>query len=420
MAREMKDSGVEWIGLIPFDWRLSKIGQLYSQRIEKVSDKDFPPLSVTMKGILPQLATAAKTDDGDNRKLVCKGDFCINSRSDRRGSCGISPYDGSVSLINIVLVPRVQMHPDYYDWLFHTSLFADEFYKWGHGIVDDLWTTRWQEMKSIVIPVPKQSEQTEIAKTLNRKCAEIDTIIEKTRLSIEEYQRLKQAIITRAVTKGICGNRPMKDSGIEWIGRIPDNYRVYRLKHILKSALMYGANESGVPFDESLPRYIRITDITTDGKLKETGKLSLHEEIAKEYILKENDILFARSGASVGKAFLYKELYGRSAFAGYLIKASVNSETLADYLFLYTQSSVYEEWKKQIFIQATIQNIGADRYNNLPVVLPPIQEQRELITYLNSKCAEINALIDQKLKMLSELEAYKKSLIYEYVTGKNL
>ena len=181
---------------------------------------------------------------------------------------------------------------------------------------------------------------------------------------------------------------------------------------------MYGANESGVPFDESLPRYIRITDITIDGRLKETGRLSLPEEIAKEYILEDNDILFARSGASVGKTFIYKERYGRSAFAGYLIKASVNCEILADYLFLYTQSSIYEEWKKQIFIQATIQNIGADRYNNLPVILPSIQEQKELITYLNNKCAEIDALIGHKVKMISEFEAYKKSLIYEYVTGK--
>lgn len=161
--REMKDSGIEWVGAIPQDWQLSKIGSLYTQRNEKVSDKDYQPLSVTMQGILPQLATAAKTDDGDNRKLVRVGDFAINSRSDRRGSCGISPLDGSVSLINIILTPRTAMHLGYYSWLFHTTLFADEFYKWGHGIVADLWTTRWQEMKSITVPVPEYAEQERIA-----------------------------------------------------------------------------------------------------------------------------------------------------------------------------------------------------------------------------------------------------------------
>ena len=161
--REMKDSGIEWVGAIPQDWQLSKIGSLYTQRNEKVSDKNYQPLSVTMQGILPQLATAAKTDDGDNRKLVRVGDFAINSRSDRRGSCGISPLDGSVSLINIILTPRTAMHPGYYNWLFHTTLFADEFYKWGHGIVADLWTTHWQEMKSITVPVPEYAEQERIA-----------------------------------------------------------------------------------------------------------------------------------------------------------------------------------------------------------------------------------------------------------------
>ena len=139
--RKMKDSGIEWIGEIPEGWEVGQIGQLYSERRTKVSDKDYPPLSVTMKGILPQLSTAAKTDAHDDRKLVCKGDFAINSRSDRRGSCGISEQDGSISLINTVLKPRGEMNPGYYNWLFHTSMFADEFYKWGHGIVDDLWTT---------------------------------------------------------------------------------------------------------------------------------------------------------------------------------------------------------------------------------------------------------------------------------------
>lgn len=230
--REMKDSGIDWIGTIPQDWQLSKIGSLYTQRNEKVSDKDYQPLSVTMQGILPQLATAAKTNDGGNRKLVRVGDFAINSRSDRRGSCGISPLDGSVSLINIILTPRTAMHPGYYNWLFHTTLFADEFYKWGHGIVADLWTTRWQEMKSITVPVPEYAEQERIAAFLDAECAEIDAVLEKTRASIEEYKKLKQAVITQAVTKGIRGDRPMKDSGSVWFEEIPCNWVMKRIKYL--------------------------------------------------------------------------------------------------------------------------------------------------------------------------------------------
>ena len=232
MSRTMKDSGIPWIGEIPQEWNINNIGNLYSIRNEKVSDKDYEPLSVTKFGIMPQLDTAAKTNDGDNRKLVKTGDFVINSRSDRRGSCGISPMDGSVSLINTVLSPRGQMNPVFYNWLFHTESFADEFYKWGHGIVNDLWTTRWQEMKRINIIVPPLSEQQKISDYLDRKCSEIDEMIAFEEKVIEELKAYKQAVVTETVTKGLNPDVPMKDSGIEWIGKIPEEWDIERLKSI--------------------------------------------------------------------------------------------------------------------------------------------------------------------------------------------
>lgn len=198
--RAMKDSGIEWIGEIPEDWEIGKISALYDERKQKVNDRDYPPLSVTMQGILPQLSNAAKTDAHDDRKLLCKGDFAINSRSDRRGSCGISEYNGSVSLINIVLKPRNNINPNYYNWLFHTSIFSSEFYKWGHGIVDDLWTTNWQDMKHIVIPIPIMEEQQEIANYLDEKCTAIDTLIEKKQQLLTEMENYKKAVIYEYVT----------------------------------------------------------------------------------------------------------------------------------------------------------------------------------------------------------------------------
>lgn len=196
----MKDSGIPWVGKTPEYWKVGRIGGLYELRNQKVSDKDFMPLSVTMKGILPQLETAAKTNDGDNRKLVRVGDFAINSRSDRRGSCGISDYDGSVSLINTILKPRNRMNAKYYNWLFHTPMFADEFYKWGHGIVDDLWTTNWSEMKRISIPLPPLDEQQEIADYLDNKCAEIEQIIADKKTQIETLDGYKKSLIYEYVT----------------------------------------------------------------------------------------------------------------------------------------------------------------------------------------------------------------------------
>lgn len=196
----MKDSGIPWVGKTPEYWKVGRIGGLYELRNQKVSDKDFMPLSVTMKGILPQLETAAKTNDGDNRKLVRMGDFAINSRSDRRGSCGISDYDGSVSLINTILKPRNRMNAKYYNWLFHTPMFADEFYKWGHGIVDDLWTTNWSEMKRISIPLPPLDEQQEIADYLDNKCAEIEQTIADKKTQIETLDGYKKSLIYEYVT----------------------------------------------------------------------------------------------------------------------------------------------------------------------------------------------------------------------------
>lgn len=406
------------------DWEYSgtlgseKLGHLYIPRNEKVSDKDYPALSVTMQGVLLQLENVAKTNDGDNRKLVKIGDFAINSRSDRRGSCGISKYDGSVSLINIVLTPINDMNPVYYEWLFHSSLFSDEYYRWGHGIVNDLWTTRWQEMKNIQIAAPPLHEQQLIATYLDQKCSEIDELITLQEEMITKLQSYKQSVITEAVTKGLDKNVPLKDSGIEWIGEIPEHWICTVFKKFLSEPMQYGANEPAEECNYNDPRYIRITDIKDDGTLRDDTFKSLPLEKAKEYMLTKGDLLFARSGATVGKTFLYKEDYA-ACFAGYLIKARCNkNELLPNFVFYYTLSNVYQNWKNSIFIQSTIQNIGADKYSVMPIIIPPLSEQQSIANYLDQKCSEIDELISIKQQKIEKLKDYKKSLIFECVTGK--
>lgn len=197
---DYNDNKKQWFRGIPKHWIVSRIAAIYKLRNTKVSDRDYPPLSVTMQGVVPQLENAAKSDAHDDRKLVCKGDFAINSRSDRRGSCGIAPMDGSISLINTVLCPLTNMNARYYNWLFHTVEFADEFYKWGHGIVNDLWTTNWQDMKNILIPRPPIQEQKEIANYLDTKCAEIDEIIKNKKEQLETIEEYKKSLIYEYVT----------------------------------------------------------------------------------------------------------------------------------------------------------------------------------------------------------------------------
>ena len=183
----------------PTDWQLFRLGQLFRERKEKGSDKDFSPLSVTMGGIVPQLETAAKTDDGDNRKIVRIGDYVINSRSDRKGSGGISEYEGSVSLISIVLQPR-NIDAKFAHHLMRSTAFQEEFYRWGHGIVADLWTTRYADMKNIRLRVPDLPTQRAIADFLDRETARIDSLVDKTKVSIDRLKEYRSALITSAVT----------------------------------------------------------------------------------------------------------------------------------------------------------------------------------------------------------------------------
>lgn len=415
MSVEMKDSGIAWIGEIPKHWETVKLGDLYSQRKEKVSDKDFPPLSVTMQGILPQLETAAKTDDGDNRKLVRIGDFAINSRSDRRGSCGISSYDGSVSLINTVLVPRNEMNPVFYNWLFHTSLFADEYYKWGHGIVDDLWTTKWQEMKNISVVAPNLEEQSRIANYLDKKCAEIDELITLQEQMIAQLTTYKQAVITETVTKGLDPNVKTKDSGVEWIGEIPEHWdkdKIIRMFKTIGSGTTPKSTEDS-NFQGTI-NWLQSGDINGNIITESKHKISL--ETLKEYsvlkIYKAPFIVVAMYGASVGNISISD------------IDACVNqaccvmSNSNHDFRFLFYTIKSAKNYLIYRAVGGGQPNISQDILKNLWLPNPPLSEQQSIANYLDQKCKEIDELISVKKDKIEKLKAYKKSVIFEYVTGK--
>ena len=197
---KMKDSGISWIGEIPEHWEVKKIGSLFVERREKVSDKEYPALSVSKQGITPQLDTAVKTDNGDNRKKVCKNDFVVNSRSDRKGSCGVSPYTGSVSLINIVLSPRKNIEVQYFHNLFRSNNYIEEYYRIGRGIVADLWTTRYSEMRNIFVPLPPKDEQQSIVAYIEKKCEKIDKLASELQSEIDYLKEYKQRLIADCVT----------------------------------------------------------------------------------------------------------------------------------------------------------------------------------------------------------------------------
>ena len=415
----MKDSGIDWIGKIPDDWKINKIDSLYTLRNTKVSDKNYPPLSVTMKGIVPQLATAAKSDDGDNRKLVKKGDFVINSRSDRRGSSGISNYDGSVSLINTILTPRGKMNPDYYNWLFHTVQFEDEFYKWGHGIVDDLWTTRWQDMKNISVLVPPEEAQEKIAGFLDKKCSEIDSVIEESKKSIEEYKAWKQSVIFEAVT-GENLSCKKKNSGIEWLGEIPETWEVKRFKCIIDSLEKGNGITKDEVFSDGDTFCVRYGEIYSkyDTSFENCFSKTFKDKIPVKKYFSNGDLLFVGTGElveEIGKCVAY--LGNEQCLSGgdiIIAKHKQNAKFLS-----YAMNSHYAQAQKSCGkAKLKVVHISATEIGNVLLALPPLSEQESIAKFLDKKCAQIDSLISEKQSLIKDLAEYKKSLIFEVVTGK--
>ena len=411
--REMKDSGTVWLGTIPANWDIARIGSFYRLRNTKVSDTDYPPLSVTNKGVVPQLETAAKTNAHDDRKLVKKGDFAINSRSDRRGSCGIAPCDGSVSLINTILSPMGEMNPRYYDWLFHTIEFGDEFYKCGHGIVDDLWTTGWQDMKKILIPYPSLAEQEKIANFLDSQCSEIDAISADIQKEIETLEQYKRSVITEAVTKGLNPDVEMKYSGIEWVGNIPAHWDTIpirylfaecRLKNILnqeKTALKftYGTIIKKTNFDSDSDEYVANT--MTNYTVVYPGTIMING-LNLNYDFVSQRVGLVKDRGAITSAYLAIVPGSRvvSEYANYQLKSWDYAKAFHNMGTGVRKTLDFSELGKKYF------------------VTPSIEEQSKIVAFLDSKCKEIEAIIASKKQQLTVIDSYKKSLIYEYVTGK--
>lgn len=431
--REMKDTPISGLTQIPKTWNIVPLKMLFSFRkglsITK-SDLTDEGIKVISYGQIHskncdgvhatnELIRFTANEFQSNNSLVKCGGFIFADTSEDLNGCGNAIYitdEVYGGYHTIVLNPKEAHDYRYLAYLFKTDAWRTELRKQLTEV--KVFSITQFALKNMHVILPSNEEMIQIADFLDSKCSSIDQAVQKQKDIVDRLTEYKQSIITQAVTKGLNPDVEMKDSGVKFVGMIPVNWTVQRLKFCLSESLKYGANESGINYNENLPRYIRITDITEDGKLKEANKLSLTIEQANNYILKDKDILLARSGATVGKSFLYKKEYGIAAFAGYLIKATVNEKLLPEYFNYITQSSYYSLWKDWIFSQATIQNIGADKYNQLPTVIPSIEEQIDITNYLDNKCAKIAEAISRQMAAIGKLEEYKKSLIYNAVTGK--
>lgn len=276
-----------------------------------------------------------------------------------------------------------------------------------------------RQMGYLEISVPTVKKQRKIAAYLDKTCATIDKVIEAKQKQLEILDDLRKSIIHKAVTRGLDDSVELKDSGVEWIGKMPQHWVIEKLKRLLSQPLMYGTNEAAELDDPEYPRYIRITDFGDSGTLKPEAFKSLPPDKAIGYYLEEGDLLFARSGATVGKTFLFSGYKGLACFAGYLIRARTNKIKLVPkYLYYFSKSHAYFAWKNVIFTQATIQNISATKYDYLPVTVPSVREQQLIVQYLDIKMKALDNMQSNLSEQISTLKQYRKSLIHECVTGK--
>jgi type I restriction enzyme S subunit len=423
MAAYNKYNSVEYdyVNQLPDGWNLLPNIAIFQERIERGYENE-ELLSVTIgRGVIKQSDLDKKdssTLDKSKYLLVYCGDLVYSMRF-RQGASGCSNYIGIVSPACTVLKPKkgVKLNSRYYHYMFRTVFYKNYAERYAYGIADGQMPLRYTDFKRMYSIVPPFEIQNSIVEYLDKKTNAIDRFIRNKERLIELLEERKKKVISKNISNWI--HTELKTSGVSWIGNIPKHWNVSNLKYLLKRKLKYGANEEAKDANLEHPRYIRITDFGFDGKLSNDTFRSLPFKKSKEYLLTEGDILFARSGATVGKTFQFKEYNGLACFAGYLIKASPNDKKiLSDFLYLYTQSSLFEEWKNGIFDKATIENIGADKYAVLKVIVPPIDEQILIIEFVKIEIFEINLAISKAQQEITSIKEYREALITDLVTGK--
>ena len=415
--REMKDSGIAWIGAMPRAWKMNTIAQIFLQvkcKNTGLQEKNLLSLSYgkvkrksidTVEGLLPE------SFDGYN--IIEKDDIVLrltdlqNDHTSLR--VGLAEERGIITSAYLTIRNRSNFCPKYLYYYLHSFDIAKGFYGMGAGVRQGL---NWDGVKWLKILAPSAPEQERIAVFLDAECAEIDAVLEKTRASIEEYKKLKQAVITQAVTKGIRGDRPMKDSGIEWIGEIPAEWDV--LKLVAHTSMLTPMRDRPEKLDGPIP-WVRIEDF--EGKYIESSKagLGVSMKTVKEMNLKVYPVgtILCTSSCIMGKcAIVSRELVSNQRFIGII------PDRTTDKTYLYYLMTSNAERMNFLSTGALQANLSRSAFEHLKVQFPLYSEQQEIAAYLDDKCADIDALVAKKQQYLTEIENYKKSLIYEYVTGK--
>lgn len=426
--REMKDSGIEWIGKIPERWQLRRAKTLFTQRNSKGNEIEVL-LSPTQKyGVVPQsqlegVVQVKEDTDLQMFKTVHKGDFVISLRS-FQGGFEYSLYEGVCSPAYQVFYPTSPICDTYYRYLFKSQSFISKMNNLTVGIREGK-NIQYVDFANSQIPVPPLAEQERIATFLDAECAEIDAVLEKTRASIEEYKKMKQAVITQAVTKGVRGDRPMKDSGIEWIGEIPAEWGVVRQKYFWNTVESgVSVNAADKPVDNSeqygvlktsaVSKFVFIPTEHKQVNLEEYGRVSCP--------VRADSIIASRMNTPelVGACGYVQNNYPNLFLPDRLWQITYKNGLSPKYVWYFLSGIRVRQYLSSLSTgtSSSMQNISQSQYGNIFITIPSVGEQSEITKYLDEKCSSVDALISKKQQYMTEIENYKKSLIYEYVTGK--
>lgn len=415
--RAMKDSGIEWIGEIPEEWNVKRVKAVLCERNESNNPIQTDRiLSLTNdRGVIPyeekgDVGNKSK-EDLTGYKLAYPGDIVLNSMNVFIGSVALSSYFGCVSPVYYMLYPRNKNDSvSFYNYLFQTKELQTKLHGYGNGIMEIRMRIQMAKLNSVQLPVPPSDVQQKIADYLDRKCSQIDAIIARQQEVIEKLKAYKLSVITEAVTKGLNPYAPMKDSGVEWIGEIPEHWEVMKFGRCatIKSNLV-------APDD-----YADYPQISPDSIEKNSGRIIDYKTVKEAGVISWNHLFF-KGQVIYSKIRPMLNKVAIAPFDGLCSADMYPIETSNDTQFLvYLMLSDYFTSQVGLVTENRVKmpKINQNELSAIMVTIPPQSEQETISKYLSEKCASLDVAIDKKQGLIYKLNAYKKSLIYEVVTGK--
>lgn len=412
--RAMKDSGIAWIGEIPEDWKIVRNKNAFVCNKELVGKKSALTqlLSLTTRGIKKKDINNAEgklPESFDTYQFVKENDIvmCLFDLDCSAVFSGISPIDGMISPAYRVLSCKECMEPRYADYWFR---YISDGRKFNHFAKNIRYTLSYEEFSALPLLLPKKVEQHRIADYLDRKCSQIDAIIARQQEVIEKLKAYKLSVITEAVTKGLNPHAPMKDSGVEWIGKIPEHWEVMKFGRCatIKSNLV-------APDD-----YADYPQISPDSIEKNSGRIIDYKTVKEAGVISWNHLFF-KGQVIYSKIRPMLNKVAIAPFDGLCSADMYPIETSNDTQFLvYLMLSDYFTSQVGLVTENRVKmpKINQNELSAIMVTIPPQSEQETISKYLSEKCASLDVAIDKKQGLIYKLNAYKKSLIYEVVTGK--